>query len=86
MWLGSTAWHIIRLYSPTPDQCEEVISQLKRTISMQERNGVFFSLLHLLKVLHVIMDTLNMCAVWKLATYHTPLDEGCVPTLSETFK
>ena len=24
-----------------------------------------------------------MCAVWKLATYHTPLDEVCVSILSE---
>ena len=30
MWLCSMAWHIIRLYSPTPDQCEEVTSQLKK--------------------------------------------------------
>lgn len=76
-------WHgnIIRLYSPTPEQCKEVTSQLKGEQVEKERSIFLFAASS--ESACVIMDALNMCAVWKLATYHTPLDEVCVSTLSE---
>ena len=81
---GSVQWHgnIICLYSPTPEQCEEVTSQLK-TEQQAEKEWNIFLLVVSPESACVIMDTLNMCAVWKLATYHTPLDTVCVSTLSE---
>ena len=64
------------------EQCEIVTSQLK-TEQQARKEWIIFLFAVSPESAHVTMDTLNTCVVWKLTTYHTPLDEVCVSTLSE---
>ena len=67
------------LYSLTPEQCEKVTSQLKTEQQAGNlRNGVFFSLLYLLKVL-MSQWTLLICVQFGILLYMILFGQGlCV--------
>ena len=77
--------NIVKLYSPTLEQCEDVVSRMIKEQQVGEGWWINLSKSSSECAL-VIISNLNECKVRTLDIWDTPLDSECVSTLSEMLK